>query len=126
MKIPKTPYVNDVQAQLLYVLLTGGECIGYEEINIDDSAPQGLHIPAGTIYALLVCESSNSPSLADKSRVIRYKQIDTLNNPPNFLNGMPLGDLGVVEIKGENNLAAFQAISITPGFTHILKVEYYG
>lgn len=126
MKIPKTPYVNEVQGQLLYILLTGGECIGYEEIPLDGSQLKALNIPEGAVYALMVCEADTSPLLPDKSRVVRYKQTDTQNNPPDFYSGMPLGDLGVVEVKGENNLAAFRAIGITPGYTHILKVEYYG
>jgi hypothetical protein len=126
MKIPKTPFVNEVHGQLLYVLLTGGECIGYEEIALDVSQVKSLTVPDGAVYALIVCEADASPLLPDKSKVIRYKQFDTQSNPPDASLGMPLGDLGVAEVKGENNLSAFRAVGITPGFTHILKVEYYG
>ena len=123
MKIPKIPFVNDVLGQLLYVLLTGGECSGYEEISVNASLPVALNIPEGAVYALVVCEADTTHPT--KTKVIRYKQLDTENNPPNASIGMPLGELGVVEIKGTLSMNAFRAVGIDDGYTHILRVEYY-
>ncbi len=123
MKIPKIPYVNDVLGQLLYVLLTGGECSGYEEIPVNASQPFALNVPEGTVYALVVCEAD--PTHPVKTKVVRYKQSDTQNNPPSASVGLPLGELGVVEIKGTSCLNAFRAIGIDNGYTHLLRVEYY-
>lgn len=122
MRIPRLPFHN-VLAELLYSLIIGGECIGYEEVYVFAPFVSQLTVPEGAVYALIVCEADVNAS--DKTRVIRYKQFDTINNPPYAFYGMPLGDLGVVEIKGKKNLQDFRASGIVTGEYHLLKVEYY-
>ncbi len=122
MKIPRLPFHN-VLAELLYSLITGGECIGYQDLYVYAPFTFSLTIPEGTLYALIVCEAD---ALAvDKNKVVRFKQFDTAMNPPNPYVGMPLGDLGVVEIKGKKNLEDFRVTGITNGEYHLLRVEYY-
>lgn len=112
-------------ANLLSAILTGGSCIGFESIDVIDSDLSSLSIPTGTVYALIVCESDPAYTL-DKSKLIRIKQFDTDTDPPTAEIGMPMGELGVIEIKNFENLKEFRAISIDAGFTHKLSVEYYG
>jgi hypothetical protein len=125
MKIPRL-YVHEIVSDLLLSLLLQGECVGSEQITINEVVASQLTIPKEALYALIVCTADPSPFLADKSWVINYKQYDTLDQPPNFFIGMPLGHLGVLEVKGKENMEAFRAISVTPGFFHTLRVEYYG
>ena len=111
--------------ELLYAIISGGKCIGYQEILVSDVALSELSIPEGTVYALLILEADTTYG-GDKSRLVRYKQFDTELNPPSDTIGMPIGDLGVLEIKDFENLKGFKAIGIQVGYTHTLRVEYYG
>ena len=122
MKIPRLPFHN-VIAELLHGLITGGECIGYEEIYVYYPYTISLNVPNGALYALIVCEADILSS--DKTKVIRFKQIDPITNPPTPYSGVPLGDLGVVEIKGKKNLEDFRATGINGGEYHLLRIEYY-
>ena len=122
MKIPRLPFHN-VLAELLYSLIIGGECIGYQDLYVNAPYSFSLTIPQGAVYALIVCEADVLS--ADKTKVVRFKQFDTMNNPPASTVGIPLGDLGVVEIKGKMNLANFQATGIRTGEYHLLRIEYY-
>ena len=117
MKIPVLPFYN-VLAELLYALITGGECIGQERLEVS-AAPVSLSPPAGALYALILCEAD--PTLPDKSKVLRYG----LFSAPDALQGFPLGELGVTEIRGEKNLAGFRALSISPLHTHVLQIFYF-
>lgn len=122
MKIPRLPFHN-VLAELLYSLITGGECIGYEDLYVYAPYTFQFTIPEGTLYALIVCEADLLS--ADKSRVVRFKQFDTTTTPPSPYVGIPLGDLGVVEIKGKKNLENFRVTGINGGEYHLLRIEYY-
>ena len=122
MKIPRLPFHN-VLAELLYSLIIGGECIGYEEIYVYQPYTTALNVPEGAVYALIVCEADAMS--VDKTKVIRFKQFDTTNNPPYSYYGMPLGDFGVVEIKGKKNMEDFRASAINYGEYHVLRIEYY-
>ena len=82
-----------------------------------------LNVPEGALYALIVCEADILAS--DKTRVVRFKQFDTVYNPPSTYAGIPLGDLGVVEIKGKKNMEGFLATGINNGEYHLLRIEYY-
>jgi hypothetical protein len=114
---------HNVIAELLHGLITGGECIGYQELNVFAPYVSQLTIPEGALYALIICEADISS--VDKTKVIRFKQFDTINNPPNPYYGMPLGDLGVLEIKGKKNLEDFRATGTEYWKYHVLRIEYY-
>jgi hypothetical protein len=120
MKTPTPPYHN-VTDQLLYTLLTGGDCIGYEKITVDSALAVGLDYPEATVYALLVVEADLTS--ADKSKVIRFLETPFL---PTATEGIPLGDLSVYEVKGKPNLKNFRAIGIEAGKNHSIAVQYFG
>lgn len=122
MKIPRLPFHN-VLAELLYSLIIGGECIGYEDLYVYAPYTFQLTVPEGALYALIVCEADVIST--DKTKVIRFKQLDPNLTTVNPYAGVPLGDLGVVEIKGKKNLENFRATGINNGEYHLLRIEYY-
>jgi hypothetical protein len=123
MKIPKEPY-HGITNGLLYSILTGGDCVGYEDIEIDDHTMPLLTPPESADYALIVVEAD--PSTVNKSKVIRIKEYIAGDTFPTSSVGIPLGDLSVYEVKGKKNMKNFRAISIEAGKVHILRVQYYG
>jgi hypothetical protein len=105
-------------------MISGGRCLGYTEFLAVDGVSKGLtNIPEGTLYALIVAEVMPGYGGANDI-LVRYRQDGV--DPAIDSSGMPLGHLGVVEIKGADNLAAFKVISATAGFDQIIRVEYYG
>jgi hypothetical protein len=123
MKIPKAPYHGTANG-LLYALLSGGDCVGYEDLEIDDSTMPSLNPPNDAEYALIVVEAD--PSTTDKSKVIRIKEFIEDNAFPTSTIGIPLGDFSVYEVKGKKNMQNFRAISIEASKQHIFRVQYYG
>lgn len=121
MKIPRLPFHN-VVAELLYSLIFGGECIGYEELYVYAPYTFKPTIPEGAVYALMVCEADDLAT--DKTKVIRYSTAGA-SFPLGSYNGMPLGELGVIEIKGRKNLENFRATGIRNYEYHVLRIEYY-
>ena len=123
MLIPKPPY-HGANNNLLYAILTGGDCLAYQELLVDSITPKGLTFPAGTVYALIIVEANSGT--ADKTKVIRFKEADNVSNPPTAVRGIPLGDLSVYEVKGTSNLTNFKVIGIEAGKVHSLKIQYFG
>ncbi|MFN8414813.1 MAG: hypothetical protein U0U66_00630 [Cytophagaceae bacterium] len=123
MKIPSPPY-HGATNELLYALLTGGDCIGYEDLSIYSMYPSGLSYPEKTAYALIVVEADTSTS--NKAEVLRFREFDSQNMPPTDYSGMPLGHLSIYEVKGAHNLAHFQAIGIEQNKVHTLRIQYFG
>lgn len=121
MRIPIPPFRGLMQ-DLLYSLLLQGECIGFEKLEVD-TLPASLNFPSGAVYALIICEASSSTAPANRSKVVRYKQLGW-EDLPTDTDGMPLGEVGVTEIKGKKNLENFRAVSID-GNTHTLMIEYF-
>ena len=120
MKIPKL-FFNDTLTDWLHALFFQGECIGAETLSVSWNVPLSLNIPLGTQYALIVVEAA--PTSIDKSRVIRFRE-DGSN--PDARNGIPLGDLGVYEVKGKENMLGFRAIGIQAFLIHTLQIQYFG
>lgn len=123
MKIPLPPY-HGATNELLYALLTGGDCIGYEDLSIYSTYAIGLSYPVNAVYAILIVEAD--PSTVDKSMVVRIREFDSQNMPPTAVSGMPLGHLSVYEVKGVHNLAHFQAKGIEENKVHTLRIQYFG
>lgn len=123
MKIPRPPY-HGATNELLYALLTGGDCIGYEDLQITHGYAFRLSVPLKVTYAMIIVEADASAS--DKSEVIRFKEFDSENNSPSPSSGMPLGHLSIYEVKGAHNLAHFQAIGIEENKVHTLRIQYFG
>ena len=122
MRIPKPPYHN-VTNDLLYGILMGGDCKGYQNLVVG-AAAVSLSVPENTLYALLVVEAD--PTSAEKAKVIRFKEFDTITNPPTATVGIPLGDLSIYEVKGVENLLNFKVIGIEAGKVHSIKIQYFG
>lgn len=123
MKIPKAPYHGTTNG-LLYAVLTGGDCVGYEDIQVDDHSLPALNPPEDAEYALIVIEAD--ATTADKVKVVRIKEYTSEDAFPTSSVGIPLGDLSVYEVKGKKNMQSFRAISIEAGKVHIFRVQYYG
>lgn len=130
-KIPTPPfrYQNPTQAaeqsaNLTFALFSGGEAIGFEQIVASDSEEKKLNPPEGTVWALLVCEKN--PAYAGTASVLlRFRQDKTLvAGDLTATKGMPLCELGVIEIKDVDNLKRFSFIATAPN-SAILNVEYY-
>jgi hypothetical protein len=119
MKIPKPPF-HETSNALLYALLTGGECAGFETLLVDADNVSALNPPENSVYALLVMEADETS--ADKSRVGRFRED---GEQPTALEGIPLGDLTTYEVKGKFNLLNFLIIGIEAGKVHSLRVQYF-
>ena len=123
MKIPPPPY-NEVASELLYALLTGGDCIGYQDLDIDSIYAMGLNYPDKAVYASIIVEAD--PTTIDKTRVIRFREHDWGSNLPTASSGIPLGHLSTYKVMGKHNLRNFQAISVEENKIHTLRIQYYG
>lgn len=130
VKIPRGPFPvykdlgEGIQKtnELLFSMISGGRCLAFTEFLADDAVYGLTDVPEGTLYALIVVEVI--PGYGGSNDILsRYRQ-DGVD--PTFDSGMPMGHLGVVEIKGADNLKAFRITTATPGFGHIVRVEYYG
>jgi hypothetical protein len=111
---------------LLFAICGMINCIGYQNILVDDTVVKTLTPPLYSLFALITVEAD--PATADKKKVIRFTE-DNLSIPTNVAGtdlGMPLGDLSIYECKGLANLPAFQMIGREAGKTHSVRVQYYG
>ena len=135
MQYPSTDsYANGMVGNFLSALLHGGKSLGYRSFTFNDAAakafsdiadpdgggPLAAGIPSGAVYAICVIEADATQ--ADQARVARFR---CDNTAPTAAEGMPLGDNGSFEVKGDN-LNTFKIIGITAGKTHTVRVEFYG
>jgi len=120
MKIPKL-FLHDTLTDWFHALFFQGECIGVETISVYSYYFAQLTIPQGAQYALIVVEASASTT--DKSRVLRFWEDGS--NPSQYF-GIPLGDLGVYEVKGKENMQRFKMIGIEAFNVHTVQVQYFG
>ncbi len=120
MKIPQL-FLNDTFTDWLYALFFQGECIGSQTFSVYWYSPVTLTIPEGAQYALVVVEAA--PGTSDTSRVIRFREDGSF---PDAVNGIPLGDLGVYEVKGKENMQRFKMIGIEAFLGHTVQVQYFG
>jgi hypothetical protein len=120
MRIPKLPFHN-VMAELLYSLFFQGECLAYVSLEVSDAFALSLNVPEHARYAVLVVECNTSQF--NKDLVVRFRED---NIAPEADNGMPLGDLGVYEIKGTSNMARFALIGVEAGLVHKVRIQFFG
>jgi hypothetical protein len=99
------------------------DCIGFEEISVNDSTVQKLSIPNGATSALITVVAD--PSTTDLRNVVWWKEDGNVPTTGANGEGMPLGHLGVYECKGVINLKNFQVIGIEAGKTHSVRISYY-
>lgn len=119
MKIPLL-HLHDAITDWLRALFFGGECIGYQRLNVPGYLAVPLTIPPSAQYALCIAEAN--PLQADRTKVMRFLENGSF---PNAIDGMPLGDLGIYEIKGRENMQRFRVIGIDPFITQSLRIQYY-
>jgi hypothetical protein len=120
MKIPFLHF-HEAVSDWLQALFFQGECVAYQQLGVGSFSPSALYPPTGALYALIVIESD--PAQIDKQRVVRFTESGVI---PSGSFGMPIGDLGVYECKGKENMQAFRCIGISPGLNHIMHVQYFG
>ena len=119
MKIPKL-FLHDTVTDWLHTLFFQGECIGSETITVYSYFASQLTIPVGAQYALIVVEAA--PAVADKSKVLRFWEDGSF---PTASFGIPLGELGVYEVKGKENMNNFAMIGIEAFYSHSVQVQYF-
>lgn len=108
---------------LLRGILRGGQCVGYEDIDVDETAVVTLTKPASASYALIALQADITSGNAD--RVIHFRE-DGINPTTGAAGvGMPLGDNGSYSIKTTQNINNFKAIGIEAGKAHKIRVQYY-
>lgn len=125
MQFPDPTSNRSTTEDMLSALLYGGKCLGYASLAFDETVAVLLSavaggIPAGAKYAIIAIEADATE--AGNARVARFR---TDNVAPTAAAGMPVGDNGTFEVKGDN-LATLRIIGITAAKTHSLKVEFYG
>jgi hypothetical protein len=120
MRIPKLPFHN-VIGDLLYTLFFQGECIEYVTLEVNADAVASLSIPEHARYAMLVVESD--PNQFNKDIVVRFRED---GEAPSSLEGMPLGDFGVYEVKGAENMQRFKIIGTELGRQHKVRIQFFG
>ena len=120
MLIPKQPFYN-VIADLLYTLFFQGDCVKYDIMIVDDAQVQTLVIPQHARYAVIVVEANTSQF--NKDLVVRFREDGDYPEPS---IGMPLGDMGVYEVKGNTNMNRFKVIGIEPGLQHTIRIQFFG
>jgi hypothetical protein len=120
MRIPKIPFHN-VISDLLYTLFFQGECVGYVTLEVNADAVSTLSIPEYARYAMMVIESD--PYQYNKDIVLRFRED---GDAPTSLEGMPLGEFGVYEVKGTENMQRFKIIGIEPGRQHKIRIQFFG
>lgn len=120
MRIPKLPFHNII-TEMLYTLFFQGECIFCETMIVSDFYPSALSIPEHARYALMIVEAD--PLQYDKDLVVRFCE-DGQNAQADF--GMPLGHMGVYEVKGSGNMDRFTIIGIELGRHHKVRIQYFG
>lgn len=107
----------------LNALIRGGICCGYESIqNVDDTTIMTLTPPTGAVSAIISVEAGAGQ--VNSNVVVRFREDG--GNPawnPNAI-GIALGNYASYEIKNEENLANFKAIS-TENRVQTLHVLYY-
>jgi hypothetical protein len=120
MRIPKLPFHN-VIGDLLYTLFFQGECVGYVTLDVNAEGLATLAIPEQARYAMLVVESD--PNQYNKDIVVRFRED---GEAPSSSDGMPLGDLGVYEVKGAENMQRFKIIGTEQGRQHKIRIQFFG
>lgn len=118
MKIPKLPFHN-VIADLLYTIFFQGECIGTMSIYVSDW-PMPMFYPAEARYAIIVAEAD--PAQTDKNVIVRFRED---GYDPNPSGGMPLGHMGVYEVRGKENMERIRFVGTEPGRNTLLQVQFY-
>ncbi len=110
---------------LLNAMVFGGKALGYSQLSITGAvktfADALAAMPLGSQFALCVLEADAAE--ADAARVCRFRQDSGV---PSAGDGMPVGDNGSFEINGEDNIADFQIVGITPANTHTLHITWFG
>lgn len=106
---------------LLYALLEGGDCVGYEALTLDsDAAAFTPTIPAGTRYAIITVEAD--AACANYNRVVRYL---TTGDSPTSTDGAPLAEGETRQIINSTNLANLEFHNVDAGVTNILHLQYF-
>lgn len=118
MRIPKFPFHN-VIADLIYMLFFQGECIGTFTMMIG-SAPQTLPYLSEAKYAILVAEADSHQ--VNKDVIIRFSED---GNQPSANAGMPIGHMGVYEVKGRENIERFCMIGTEEEMNTMVNIQFY-
>lgn len=121
-------------ANMLYGQFTGGRCVGGDVIDISDAEIHELIVPAGSISALIVltCDDASIATLTPEqsANMAMFSQTDTRVNEVLIVPmlHMPMGHMGVVEIKGTDNMKNFR-IKLSPNQTGVtgqkVRVEFF-
>lgn len=132
MRLP-TGRFSDTTHNLLYGLLMGGDAIGFERlvVNSDIESVKLMQIPSTAKYAQVVLEADSTSQKQDlccRFLECSFQYIESTGSYQNLLSasaGMPLGHLGIYEIKDIENLKNFRIINTEPNKSNVLMVQYF-
>lgn len=132
MRLPVGRF-SDTTHNLLYALLMGGDAIGFERLVIqsDTAITKLKKIPTTAKYAQVVLEAdvtSQRQESCCRFLECSFQYIESTGNYQDLLSasaGMPLGHLGIYEIKDTENLKNFRIINTEPDKTNVLMVQYF-
>jgi hypothetical protein len=95
--------------------------VGYDTLVVDSANVGTLTIPENARYALLVVESDANQN--NRDIVLRFRED---GEDPTTEEGMPLGDLGVYEVKGTENMQRFKIVGIEQERIHKIRIQFFG
>lgn len=106
--------------------IRGKVCVGYQKILLDTVTPKRFTLPSGAITAEVTLEIANAATpCAVGARYTLNGTVPQAGTSPDK-EGVPIGDADTIEIRGGDNLAAFQVIDSGAGSnTRYLKVQYF-
>lgn len=106
--------------------IRGKVCIGYQSILLSTTNVSRFLFPPDAVTAEITLEINDSAT--PKSVGARYTLNGTVPQTGNTADktGVPIGDFDTIEIRGGDNLSAFQIINSGTGSnTRYLKVQYF-
>lgn len=128
LTIPNT--TEELLSNIVKVLsleIRGKICIGYQAIQISNSAPSVLTVPAGAISAEITLEIPTTATA--KITGARYT-LHGVNPEAGEIAastdkiGIPIGDGDTIELRGGDNMSSFRVINMDSSVRQ-LKVIYF-
>lgn len=113
-------YPRSIGDELLIDVIKGAECFDYQQLTVDHTAAVALTIPADAKQCLIMVDAD--AGITRLGRAIRWRHDGTA---PTASVGMLFGDLSILHITNDLNMANMKMIGIDTGLSHTVNVHYY-
>ncbi len=123
-KIPSkiTNSFKSVKADLLQSNLIGGDCVEYNQITVSHNTAIGISTIRAIKPQLCMVTVEKDPT-ATADIVCRFTPNDAQLLSPTV--GMPLGDGGVIWVRGNANINQFKIMGAEVGKNHKLHLSFF-